>query len=373
MTTVTFTRPDGQPGSYGDWRAEVQARWAALTPAERDESRKAAYARHQERQVANDAGDAPAVLNLYDEIGFFGISAADLVNDIQGIKGGIELHLNSPGGDVFGGVSIYNALKNREGTTRVIVDGLAASCASFIAMAADPGELVISENATMMIHDAWGGCVGDAAEMSKMAQLLDSQSQNIASIYAARSGQPADMWRSLMRGETWVVGQEAVDVGLADRLLGSEPPAPASPVTIGAWQVTVHAAPVKRKRKRTRNAVDNSSWDGGAAMSAAASSDDPSAAYSAICAGKRDGDPDKQSTWALPHHKHPGDPPNAAGVRNALARLPQTDGLTNHDAAQAHLQAHMKAISPDSDNHAGPDLSGWDAGQFAAALKGAFE
>jgi phage head maturation protease len=90
-------------------------------------------------------------------------------------------------------------------------------------------------------------------------------------------------------------------------------------------------------------AVDNSSWDGAAAMSAATNSDDPAAAYRAICAGKRDGDPAVQATWALPHHKSPGVPPNADGVRNALAREPQTDGI-NHDEAKSHLQAHMEAI-----------------------------
>ena len=90
--------------------------------------------------------------------------------------------------------------------------------------------------------------------------------------------------------------------------------------------------------------VDNSSWDGPAAMSRAAQSDDPAAAYEAICAGRRDGDPSVQATWALPHHQNPGDPPNATGVRNSLSRLPQTDGLTNAEAAQRHLEAHLEQI-----------------------------
>lgn len=90
--------------------------------------------------------------------------------------------------------------------------------------------------------------------------------------------------------------------------------------------------------------IDNTAWDGPAAMSRAAGSDDPAAAYEAICAGRRDGDPAVQATWALPHHKDPGDPPNADGVRNSLSRLPQTEGLTNHDAAESHLDAHMADI-----------------------------
>lgn len=97
-------------------------------------------------------------------------------------------------------------------------------------------------------------------------------------------------------------------------------------------------------------AVDNSSWDGGAAMSGCADAEDASSCYGAICAGKRSGDPDLQSSWALPHHKAPGEPPNAAAVRNALARLPQTKGLTNRQAAEEHLSAHMNAIGDQSDS-----------------------
>lgn len=96
-----------------------------------------------------------------------------------------------------------------------------------------------------------------------------------------------------------------------------------------------------------RAAVDNTEWDGNAAMSSAKTAAD----YRAICAGEKSvGEPDERIHWALPHHKRPGSPPNAAGVRNALARLPQTQGLKNAGAARSHLQAHMSAISGDSEN-----------------------
>lgn len=91
-------------------------------------------------------------------------------------------------------------------------------------------------------------------------------------------------------------------------------------------------------------AVDNSAWDGAAAMSKCANSDSPASCYNAICAGKKAGDPNLQSSHALPHHKAPGDPPNAAGVRNAMARLSQTQGLTNAAAARSHLEGHMASI-----------------------------
>jgi HK97 family phage prohead protease len=91
-------------------------------------------------------------------------------------------------------------------------------------------------------------------------------------------------------------------------------------------------------------AVDNTAWDGNAAMGACSEA----ACYRAICAGRKDGPADERGSWALPHHKRPGSPPNAAAVRNALARLPQTQGLTNREAARSHLEAHMRAIQAQS-------------------------
>ena len=90
-------------------------------------------------------------------------------------------------------------------------------------------------------------------------------------------------------------------------------------------------------------AVDDSEWDGNAAMAAC----DSASCYRAICAGRREGDPSERQTWALPHHKTPSSGPNAAGVRNALARLPQTQGLVNRDQARSHLEAHMREVNPE--------------------------
>ena len=98
--------------------------------------------------------------------------------------------------------------------------------------------------------------------------------------------------------------------------------------------------------------VDNSEWDGNAAMTACKTAAD----YRAICAGRKEGPADERSSWALPHHKRPGGPPNAAGVRNSLSRLPQTQGLTNREAARRHLEAHLREIQP----KAAPAKSGRD-------------
>lgn len=96
-------------------------------------------------------------------------------------------------------------------------------------------------------------------------------------------------------------------------------------------------------------------WDGPAAMSGCANSDTPASCYSSICAGKRAGDTSKQSTWALPHHAHPGGPPDPDGVRNALARLSSTQGLINRDAAEAHLKRHLSELGGHPSENSAPN------------------
>lgn len=125
---------------------------------------------------------------------------------------------------------------------------------------------------------------------------------------------------------------------------------------------------------RAAGDVDTSDWDGPAAMSAAAKADDPAAALSAICAGRKAGPADEEGSYALPYKKTPSSPPNAAGVRNALARLPQTEGLVNEAEAKKTLQAAMKQVNPDwePEDSAGGDMSGAAAlERYRAALKGA--
>ena len=93
-------------------------------------------------------------------------------------------------------------------------------------------------------------------------------------------------------------------------------------------------------------------WDGPAAMSTCANSDTPASCYQAICAGKRKGDPGLESTWALPHHAHPGASPDPVAVRAALAALNGArggvKGLVNRDAARAHLERHLSELGGDA-------------------------
>ncbi|ACU71762.1 peptidase S14 ClpP [Catenulispora acidiphila DSM 44928] len=164
--------------------------------------------------------DGPTQVMIYDEVGFFGVTAQDFIDEMKQVDGPIDLHLNSPGGEVWDGIAIHAYLSGRGGVT-TYVDALAASIASVIAMAGE--QIVMGRNASLMIHDGWGLVIGNAADMREQAELLDRVSDNIASIYADRTGKPKDDWRAAMLAETWYIGQEAVDAGLADRM--ADPPA----------------------------------------------------------------------------------------------------------------------------------------------------
>jgi len=302
------------------------------------------------------AGDVTQV-NIFDEISWWGISAQDLIDDLAAIPGAIEVHINSPGGDAFDGITIYNALASRAAVTTV-VDGMAASAASIIAMAGRPR--IMSPGGMMMIHDALALCIGNAAEMRDTAALLDKVSDNIAGIYAAHTSKAAADWRTAMVGEAWYTAAEAVDAGLADQLA---PRRGADGDPEASWDRSLFARWVGNAD------ADESAWDASKAWSNGANSDDPAAFYNGICAGKKDGDPATQGAHALPHHYHPGDAPNRAGVTAALGRINQTDGLTNKAAAQAHLDAHKAAMGGGSD--ADDTTDGWHPPWLDEALKGA--
>lgn len=155
---------------------------------------------------------------IYNEISFWGISAQEFVRDLSdlGAVATLNVHISSPGGDVFDGVAIYRALKDHPATVNVTIDSMAASIASVIAMAGD--RIVMAKHSMMMIHEPWAFVVGDADDMKAMANALDKMGNQIAGIYADRAGGTSDEWRARMRAETWMSDQEAVDLGLADEI-----------------------------------------------------------------------------------------------------------------------------------------------------------
>lgn len=166
--------------------------------------------------IENAASDTADVF-IYDEIGFWGITAADFVRDLRSITAkNITLRLNTPGGEVFDGIAIYTALKDHHATVEVRIDSLAASIGSVIAMAGD--RVVMAKHSTMMIHEPFALAIGDAEDMRKLAETLDLFADNIASFYAERAGGSVREWRDRMRAETWYSDQAAVDAGLADEI-----------------------------------------------------------------------------------------------------------------------------------------------------------
>jgi len=116
---------------------------------------------------------------------------------------------------VWEGLAIVNQLRRHPAPVTAVVDGIAASAASFIACGG-ADQVVMGRNAQMMIHDAWGLCVGNAGDMRGLAERLDKISDNIASIYADRAGGDAATWRAAMLEESWYNADEAVAAGLAD-------------------------------------------------------------------------------------------------------------------------------------------------------------
>lgn len=131
----------------------------------------------------------------------------------------INLHINSPGGDVFEGVSIYNMLKQNKANIHVYVDGLAASIASVIAMAGDT--ITMPENSMLMIHNPWTIAQGNSKELRKVADDMDKMGESIKASYLSKSNNKLDVdtLTKLMDDETWLTAKEAVDYGLADEVL----------------------------------------------------------------------------------------------------------------------------------------------------------
>lgn len=168
--------------------------------------------------ITNKSDEDKTLVYIYDEIGYWGTTAADFLKKIGGIDSSeIELHLNSPGGNVWDGIAIYNSLKMHSATVTVYVDALAASAASFIAQAGE--KIIMARNAQMMIHDASGLAFGNAADFREVADMLDRVSNNIADIYAFNAGGTLDEWREQMKEEVWFTAEEAVEAGLADEML----------------------------------------------------------------------------------------------------------------------------------------------------------
>jgi ATP-dependent Clp endopeptidase proteolytic subunit ClpP len=156
-------------------------------------------------------------LSLYDEIGSFGIGAKQFIAELKEYKDKhIHLRINSPGGEIVEGSAIYNALTRHEGGLTVHIDALAASMASVIAMSGNP--VYMADNALLMIHNPWTLAAGEAKDLRKQADLLDTMKSNLIRAYQKKSGMEEKAIAKLMDEETWLDAVEAVALGFVDAI-----------------------------------------------------------------------------------------------------------------------------------------------------------
>lgn len=211
---------------------------------------------------AETDGTTNAELWLYGVVGgyWWGFNDKTVADQLRGLNvDHITVRLNSPGGDAIQGVAIGNLLRNHKATVTVVVDGLAASAASIIAIAGD--EVVMSPGSQFMVHDPWFYSVGNAKELRQDADFLDKQGANMAAVYALEAGGTPEEWRAAMTAEpdgTWYSADEAVAANLADRVgtvvaVGAAPEPPAVDLddesdmaARAAWDLEVLIPPAAR-------------------------------------------------------------------------------------------------------------------------------
>lgn len=159
---------------------------------------------------------------IYEQIGedFWtggGVTAKSFQKELAGIKASaIDLHINSPGGEVFAGVTIYNLLKQHPATVTSYIDGIAASIASVIALAGD--KVIMAENALYMMHNPAGLVMGNAEDMRKMADVLDKIRGTMTGVYSGKTGKPEDEINAMLDAETWMTADEALAANLIDEI-----------------------------------------------------------------------------------------------------------------------------------------------------------
>ena len=173
-------------------------------------------------EIVNKADKAE--IWIYEQIGedFWsggGTTAKGFQKELASIKSGqIDLHINSPGGEVFDGLAIYNLLKQHPANITTYIDGLAASIASVIALAGS--EVFMAENALFMVHNPWGHIAGDAKEMRQMADTLDKVRGSILQAYISKTGKTETELTDMMDAETWLTSDEAAEMGFVDEITG---------------------------------------------------------------------------------------------------------------------------------------------------------
>jgi len=171
-------------------------------------------------------GEQDRSISVYDTIGQDywtgeGVTARRIAGALRALgPGDVTVNVNSPGGDMFEGIAIYNLLREHQGHVTVKVLGLAASAASVIAMAGDTVQ--IARAGFLMIHNAWIVAAGNRNDLRELSAWLEPFDAVMADIYAARTGADVKAMTKLMDGESWIGGSSAVEQGFADGLLASD-------------------------------------------------------------------------------------------------------------------------------------------------------
>lgn len=164
-------------------------------------------------------------ISIFDVIGADywgeGVTASRIAGALRSLDGAdVTVNINSPGGDMFEGLAIYNLLREYQGKVTVKVLGLAASAASVIAMAGD--EVQIGRGAFLMIHNCWVYAMGNRHDLAQIAADMEPFDKAMGDIYSARSGLSLEDVSAMMDGETYIGGSDAVEKGFADRLLSAD-------------------------------------------------------------------------------------------------------------------------------------------------------
>lgn len=181
-------------------------------------------------RVTNGASVDSTEVLLYGEIGW-DVEAKAFVEQLQAVDSQkITLRVNSPGGDVYDGLAIMNALRVFDGDVTAVVEGMAASAASFIVVGG-ADRVIMRPDAEMMIHDALTMTAGNAEELQRQVADLERISGKLAGIYAGKAGGDPETWRAAMRDETWFTADEAVACGLADAVEDGRAPA-----MVASWE-----------------------------------------------------------------------------------------------------------------------------------------
>lgn len=162
-------------------------------------------------------------LLIYGEVGGWGVGAKEFREDLLAVSAmsplGVRIRINSPGGDMFTGLAIYNCIKSLGRPVEMVIDSVAASAASLIAMAGKP--VIMPRNTFMMLHNPFMEVIGDGDDLLSAAEYLKMFSGAMANIYADKSGQTQADMLVIMSNETWLTADDALQLGMCDRVVDS--------------------------------------------------------------------------------------------------------------------------------------------------------